>query len=432
MPAGPSHPTKKLLLVDDEEALVWSLSSRLGKARPSYLVDTAHDGATALEKIHRSPVDLLVADIRMPGMSGIDLIIEARRLQPSLPVVMMTAFKTPDALQLANAAATSFLDKPFEFERFLSVVDAALATKANGFSGAISVQTLPDIVQLYLVSNATGALRIRHGHDEGEIWFREARIVHATHSSGLEGEEAFYAIMVWSGGDFSMRVGAQPVRDTIANNPTELLMESCRLLDERRYGDGIMSQRTGWTITPPSDPESLFGDDFGPSAPSQPAPSAPQASPQSPARAPSPGTQSPPPTQTSSPNQPPKENTMNIKDSLAKLNNIDGFIGAALVDGDSGMLLGHEGGGSMNLEIAAAGNTEVVKSKRKTISNLGLKESIEDILISLTKQYHLIRPLRSRPTLFFYVALDRSRANLAMARIALADVEQDLQVLRLP
>lgn len=123
---------------------------------------------------------------------------------------------------------------------------------------------------------------------------------------------------------------------------------------------------------------------------------------------------------------------MNIKDSLSKLNSIDGFIGAALVDSESGMLLGSEGGGSLNLEVAAAGNTEVIKSKRKTMNNLGLKESIEDVLITLTKQYHLLRPLRTRPTLFFYVALDRTRANLAMARIALADVEQDLQVLRSP
>jgi hypothetical protein len=119
---------------------------------------------------------------------------------------------------------------------------------------------------------------------------------------------------------------------------------------------------------------------------------------------------------------------MNIKDSLAKLNDIDGFVGAALVDSESGMLLGQEGGGGLNLEVAAAGNTEVVRSKRKVMSNLALKDSIEDILISLNKQYHLIRPLRSRPALFFYVALDRSRANLAMARIALADVEKDLQV----
>jgi hypothetical protein len=191
-----------------------------------------------------------------------------------------------------------------------------------------------------------------------------------------------------------------------------------------------MTQRSGWTITPPSDPDSLFGDDDAGSE-GAPTPALESSSSLSSDGITPPGAQSAPPTQTS-PHQPPKENIMNIKDSLAKLNSIDGFIGAALVDGESGMLLGHEGGGSMNLEIAAAGNTEVVKGKRKTMANLGIKDAIEDILISLTKQYHLIRPLRTRPTLFFYVALDRSRANLAMARIALADVEQDLQVLRLP
>ena len=119
---------------------------------------------------------------------------------------------------------------------------------------------------------------------------------------------------------------------------------------------------------------------------------------------------------------------MNIKDSLFKLNEIDGFIGAALVDSESGMLLGQEGGGQLNLEVAAAGNTEVVRAKRKTMTNLALKDGIEDILITLGKQYHIIRPLRTRPTLFFYIALERSRANLAMARIGLADVEKDLQV----
>ena len=62
------------------------------------------------------------------------------------------------------------------------------------------------------------------------------------------------------------------------------------------------------------------------------------------------------------------------------------------------------------------------------MSNLGLKDGIEDILITLGKQYHIIRPLRGRPALFFYLVLDRVRANLAMARIGLADVEKDLQV----
>ena len=119
---------------------------------------------------------------------------------------------------------------------------------------------------------------------------------------------------------------------------------------------------------------------------------------------------------------------MNVKESLTKLNAIDGFVGAALVDSDSGMLLGQEGGAGINLEVAAAGNTEVVKAKRKTMNNLGLRDTVEDILITLGKQYHIIRPLRTRSNLFFYVAVDRSKANLAMARIAIADVEKDLQV----
>jgi hypothetical protein len=120
----------------------------------------------------------------------------------------------------------------------------------------------------------------------------------------------------------------------------------------------------------------------------------------------------------------------NINESLEKVQRIDGFIGAALVDSESGMTLGASGGGAaLNLEVAAAGNTEVVRAKRKTMKNLNLRDDIEDMLITLGKQYHLLRPMRSRPGVFFYVALDRTRANLAMARLTLADVEKDLQFL---
>lgn len=119
---------------------------------------------------------------------------------------------------------------------------------------------------------------------------------------------------------------------------------------------------------------------------------------------------------------------MNIKESLASLTNLDGFVGAALVDAESGMLLGQEGGAGLNMEVAAAGNTEVVRMKRKTMSSLSLRDAIEDVLISLGRQYHVIRPLRARPTIFFYIVLDRARANLAMARIAVSDAEKDLSL----
>jgi predicted regulator of Ras-like GTPase activity (Roadblock/LC7/MglB family) len=113
---------------------------------------------------------------------------------------------------------------------------------------------------------------------------------------------------------------------------------------------------------------------------------------------------------------------------LSSLNDIDGFIGAALVDSDSGLVLGTAGGGALDLEMAAAGNTEVVRAKRKTMKSLGLQDKIEDVLISLTKQYHLIRPLDSNDAIFLYVALDRKQANLGMSRQQLKKFEKTLDL----
>ncbi|MEV5504792.1 hypothetical protein AB0M50_56255, partial [Nonomuraea fuscirosea] len=118
--------------------------------------------------------------------------------------------------------------------------------------------------------------------------------------------------------------------------------------------------------------------------------------------------------------------------SLKEMMSIDGTIGAAIVDHGSGMALGTLGGSKdLDLQIAAAGNTEVVKAKLRTMDSLGLKETIEDILITLGTQYHIIRPITGRggKGLFLYLALDRSRANLALARHQLRGIEEKLEIL---
>ena len=113
------------------------------------------------------------------------------------------------------------------------------------------------------------------------------------------------------------------------------------------------------------------------------------------------------------------------KISLEALRSLDGYVASALVDSDSGMLLSGDGVG-IDLELASAGNTEVIRAKRKVAASLKLNDTIEDILISLTKQYHLLRPLESNQKLFLYVVLDRAKSNLAMARHELRSFEKSI------
>ncbi|MFB7454246.1 hypothetical protein [Streptomyces sp. NPDC056194] len=121
----------------------------------------------------------------------------------------------------------------------------------------------------------------------------------------------------------------------------------------------------------------------------------------------------------------------NTETSLKEAATIEGAIGAALVDYTSGMALGTIGGGNgLDLNVAAAANTDVVRAKVRAMELLGLNEEIEDILITLGSQYHLLRLLKGRGNagLFLYLALDKNRANLAMARHQLKKIEAELEV----
>ena len=117
---------------------------------------------------------------------------------------------------------------------------------------------------------------------------------------------------------------------------------------------------------------------------------------------------------------------MNFDGIINELLETDGAMAAAVVDYSSGMLLAGAGSSSMDLEIAAAGNTEVVRAKMKTMMLLDLNETIDDILITLGEQYHLIRPIAKLDGLFLYFVLAKDKSNLALARRALVDAEKHI------
>lgn len=125
-----------------------------------------------------------------------------------------------------------------------------------------------------------------------------------------------------------------------------------------------------------------------------------------------------------------KGTTMSNLDVILKeAVNIDGAIAALLVDYQSGMVLGQAGDATaLNLDVAAAGNTDVVRAKMRTMESLGLDDQIDDILITLGKAYHLINLPKDHPGLFIYLVLDKSRANLAMARHKLSSLSTQIEI----
>ncbi|KXK59143.1 hypothetical protein AWW66_25800 [Micromonospora rosaria] len=121
----------------------------------------------------------------------------------------------------------------------------------------------------------------------------------------------------------------------------------------------------------------------------------------------------------------------NLDTALKDAMTIDGAIGIALVDYTSGMTLGVAGGTpEIDLTVAAAGNTDVVRAKLRTIEMLQLNDEIEDMLITLGSQYHIIRPLTGRTGkgLFLYLMLSKARSNLALARHRLRTIEEQLEL----
>lgn len=119
---------------------------------------------------------------------------------------------------------------------------------------------------------------------------------------------------------------------------------------------------------------------------------------------------------------------LTVNDAIQELLNIEGAIGAAIVDYESGMTLGSDGGRNLDMELAGAGNTEVVRSKKNILHDLGIDERIEDLLISLETQYHLIRMCERHEDIFIYTVINRKQGNLGLARRKIDKIDKRLEL----
>jgi excisionase family DNA binding protein len=124
-PVAPVAGRPRVLVVDDEATIRDLLSKTLALAE--YDVDLAPDGRSALERLRMIPYDLLITDLKMPGVDGLAVIREARRLKADIPVIIITGFSTEaSAIEAVNLGVSGYLTKPFRVPRVLAVAAKAL------------------------------------------------------------------------------------------------------------------------------------------------------------------------------------------------------------------------------------------------------------------------------------------------------------------
>jgi DNA-binding response OmpR family regulator len=222
---------KKVLIVDDEETLTWSLAKSLSKDKDKYEVIIANNGREALAKLEKNKIDLVITDIRMPDINGLDLMVKIKKEYPQTKVIIMTAYGSSDIQKEANQRGSLYyVEKPFEISDIRKII-IDLIGKKKGFRGKLVGLQLTDIIQMNCLSRVTTALTITKDGQKGVIYLNEGEIVHA--ECGEEkGTDAFYRILSWQEGEFVSDFGILPPVHTIHQSWEHLLVEAMRRNDD--------------------------------------------------------------------------------------------------------------------------------------------------------------------------------------------------------
>ena len=222
---------KKVLIVDDEETLTWSMAKSLSRDRDKYGVEIANNGREALDVLSKMPIDLVISDIRMPDINGLDLLVRVKRDFPKTKVIIMTAYGSSDVQKEASKRGSlHYIEKPFEINEIRKLI-LDLIKEKRGFEGKLFDLQLTDIVQMNCLGRVTTMLVITKDTHKGVIYFNDGEVVHAE-CDDIAGEKAFYTILGWQEGKFVSNIGVVPSRETISSTWEHLLVEGMKRKDE--------------------------------------------------------------------------------------------------------------------------------------------------------------------------------------------------------
>ncbi|MFZ5515093.1 MAG: response regulator [Candidatus Zhuqueibacterota bacterium] len=214
---------KRILIVDDEEDLTWSIARSLRKENEQYEIMCVNSGEEALEVIRRFSLDLLITDIRMPGIDGLILLDYVKKYHSQMKVIIMTA---SDSIELRDRLAfpnsVYFIEKPFEIAELKKIIHQAVQKSTDNYKSRLVELNLADIIIRNCQKKFNGNLSISNGTENGVIHFRAGEIIHAQVGT-LEGEKALSNVLKWNDGYYDTTLSETPIRKTIHSGWRTLL-----------------------------------------------------------------------------------------------------------------------------------------------------------------------------------------------------------------
>ncbi len=351
-----------VLIVDDDDSFRNTIGRDLGNQ--GFEVALASGVDEALHTLAARSIDVLLTDLRMPESDGIDLLAQVREVSSRTRAILMSGFATARDYQRAiECGAVRVLCKPFTSSELMQAIRQAIDCE-TGFRGNIHGLSLIDLLQMFHYARRSVAIVV-DSWAPGHLFLDEGRIIHAVYRE-LHGEEALRAILAMPAGSLRSMVLPDGTPCSITREFSPLLLDSLRRLDESN------AAADDWELEMVDDPAPVAAGRLTP---------------------------------------------------LDHLRELDGCIATCLIDTESGVVLGAEAHRDLDLQTAATGYTEMLRRERATIAALGLDDHLEDVLITLEGEYHILRSVAVRPSLCIYLVIDRRIGNLGLARFALAAAE---------
>jgi CheY-like chemotaxis protein/predicted regulator of Ras-like GTPase activity (Roadblock/LC7/MglB family) len=226
---------KRVLVVDDEPNVVKTCKRIL--ELEGFAVEGATDGTSAIKLYRSEEFDLVVTDLKMPGMDGLKLLAAIREHNPRASVAILTAYGTKEnVVEALQQGACEFLEKPLDAKTLVAAVRRILESKGGAVvQGNLRSLGLPNIVQINCAERNQALLRIRQAGREGRVYFADGEVVHAALGKKT-GADAVYELLTWEEGEFELQMGAAAPERTIEGSWSGLLLEGARRMDEGSAG----------------------------------------------------------------------------------------------------------------------------------------------------------------------------------------------------